>query len=323
MGIWISRRSPEKKKHLKGLLRAAGYFGVLTVLCGYCSVRNARAEMQQQSLQLGRKMAALAGAHHHDVNRLVINGQPMFVGSSISADSPKQVLDRYEQLCKTNPGQPSAGWTELVKENGGKPIESAPEVASSGVMRGGDETEGTVLCFVKGPETKATTREALTAFAETGELGALGQMRYVYSKKSKSGKTLVLTAWTEEKFNLFDMMPENGKDVPGDDFAEMPRVPASQRVLSARAEGKPYGVNVYKTSDAPEKTLAFFDVEMKKQGWFTYDPEMSEIKDGGLGRAYLKDGVVVTLGTVHDQEGNFVSVGLSGVTGEDGKLGNR
>ena len=176
---------------------------------------------------------------------------------------------------------------------------------------------------MKGPRTKPTTSEAFESFMATGELGAFGELRYAYASKSPSGKTLVLTVWTDSAFNLRDMVADDGKDCPGNDFAEVPRVPNSTRVMSARADGMPYGVNVYKTTDAPKQTLEYFDREMKAQGWFTYDPEMTEAEHKGLGRAYMKNAVVITLGTSVQTEGNFIAVGLAGVAADDKKLGRR
>jgi hypothetical protein len=312
----IFARNPQKMKHLRGLCRAFGYLSVTAVVFSAWSVKSARAEMKQQTLTMGRQMIELARASNHDVTPISFNGQKMYLGSSVSEDSPKNILDRYEGLCKSDPGQPAAGWKDIEKQANGK-VENAPELATTGLMRAGDDTEGTVVCFVRGAETKATTAEAFKSFSETGELGALGKLRYAYAKKTRSGRTHVLTAWTEEKFNLVDMMPEEGKDAPGEDFPEMPRVPNSNRALSAHAEGMPYGLNIYKTTDAPSKTLSYYDKEMVSRGFKGFDPEMDEAKEGGMGRTYVKDGVVLTVATRVEPEGNFVALGLAGVSPDE------
>jgi hypothetical protein len=208
------------------------------------------------------------------------------------------------------------------------PDDKKPALAKSGAIRvgGEDGKEGAVMCFVKGEKSKPTTGESFNAFFKTGELGAIGDLRYVYtSRNEKSGKTLVLTAWTDSKFNLLEMIGDPDKDCAGNDFPEIPRVPSSVRTISAHAEGTPYGINVYRTTDKPAETLAFFDREMHAKGWFTYDPEMNEKDHGGLGRAYMKDAVVVTLATSVQPEGNFVAVGLAGVSPNDDprKLGRK
>ncbi len=317
------------------MARVAGYFTVLTIACGVVTVRHARAEYQNQTLRFGRQMLELAKAANHEVTKIEFNGQPVHIGTSVTEDPPEKVLARYEEYCKANKGQlddffdleggkakPGAAKTPAPQKVDGPQDSSA--IAKAGFVRAEDEKDGsgTVVCFVKGPRSKSTTKEAFESFMATGELGAFGELRFAYASKGPSGKTLVLTAWTDSTFNLRDMMPEEGQDAPGEDFPEIPRVPNSTRVMSAKAAGTPYAVNVYKTTDAPAKTLAFFDAEMKARGWFTYDPEMSEPEDKGLGRAYMKNAVVLTVGTSKQEDGNFVALGLAGVAADD-KLGRR
>jgi hypothetical protein len=304
-------------KHVRGMLRVAGYLGITSLVFSAYSVKVARAEMQNTTLTLGREMAQLASPKNHDVTPITLNGQHIYLGSSISDEEPSAVLDRYEGICKADPGQPARGWTEVEKLNGG-PVENAPELGKTGFMRSGDNREGTVLCFVRGENTGATVQESFANFMQTGELGALGKLRYVYARKTANGHTHVLTAWTESKFNFAEMMPEEGKDAPGADFAEVPRVPNGVRALSASAEGLPYGINVYKTPDAPAKTLAFYDDTMVKAGWRGYNPELSEEEHGTQGRAYIKEGVVLTVSTKVQPEGNFVALGVSGIAEDKG-----
>lgn len=280
----MRRWSPRKRRHLRGLARVFFYFTVIGIVSAAFSVRAARAEMKTRTLELGRQMMQLARASNHDVTPVRFNGQQMLLASSTTDDAAKDVLDRYEAHCE----------------------------GSLKVLRSGDDREGTVVCFVKGAETKASLREAFEAFAETGELGYLGKLRFAYARRNPgTGRTLVLTAWTEDTFNLVDMMPAEGKDAPGADFAEVPRVPNATRALSVRAEGLPYGLNVYQTKD--EGTLAFYDVEMTRLGYKGVDPELDEVEVGGRGRAYVRDGVVVTVASHRHEGSNFVMVGLAGV----------
>jgi len=188
--------------------------------------------------------------------------------------------------------------------------------------RGPNDKDGAVVCFVKGPKTKSTSASAFESFMATGELGAFGELRYAYASKGPSGRTLVLTVWTDSQFNLKDMIPAEGQDAPGGDFPEVPRVPNSQRVMSANADGIPYGVNVYKTGASPAATLEYFDREMKRTGWFTYDTEMDEGTDKGLVHAYMKNAVVLTVATSKQENDTFVALGLAGVA-KDESLGRR
>jgi hypothetical protein len=306
--------SAEKKKHLKGLLRAFAYVSVIGAVATGVQLRAARAEVQDRTVMLGREMLQLAEATQHDVSHVSINGQSVFVGSSIGTGTPAEVLDRYEGYCKANAAQVPEAWRALA----GKTDNDSEKAGlfNAGVLRGGDEEEGTVVCFTRSPESKASVIEALTAFGETGELSAIGNLRYVYTKKSELGNTVVLTAWTDSKFNLADLIPEEGKDVPGGDFAEIPRLPDAHRIISTRIEGTPYGVNVYRTTSmAPDKVAKFYDVELTSNGWTALDPELDE-PDRSIGRLYERDGVVLTLATNAKEGATFAALGLAGVGGD-------
>jgi len=322
--LFVRRHSAEKKKHLKGLLRAGGYFVALTAVFGAIQVRSARAEVKNRTVEMGRQMLQLANATQHDVNRINFNGQPMFLGSSLATDSPKSVLDRYEGYCNDNRAQPAESWRELATKPGDKDKkESGTSILNTGIMRSGTDQEGTVVCFTKGAESKASTSEAFKTFAETGELGALGGLRYVYARTTDQGKTLVLTAWTDDKFNLAKLIPEEGKDSGGADFPNLPRPAGTQRVLSAIVEGTPFGVNLYRGGESPEKVVAALDEDMQKRGWWALDPNLAKRTEYDparppVGRLYEKDGVVLTVASARDEYGVMTGFGLAGSTSTDG-----
>jgi hypothetical protein len=314
----ILRTSPKRLKHVKGLLRAGAYVAGLSVLCTAIQIRSAKAEVQDRTLELGRQMITLAQATQHDVNRVLLNGQTMWIGSSLTEDSPKNVLDRYEAHCTANAAQTANEWRDLANK-ADAPVEK--KFLKTGVLRGGNEKEGTITCFTKTGASKPSLTDAVKAFAETGDLGALGAARYVYVRPGSSeGKTVVLTAWTDDKFNILDLMGEEGKDVPGAEFPEIPRVPDSTRVLSARLEGTPFGMNVYRNKEDPKKVAKYFDDALVLQGWTALDPEI-EKKEGSedgpqVGRLYERDNVVLTFASKADpKEGTtFTALGLAGVT---------
>jgi hypothetical protein len=168
------------------------------------------------------------------------------------------------------------------------------------------------------------------AFAETGQLGALGAVRYAYVKQSPSGKSVVVTAWTDDKFNIFDLIPKENEDAPGVDFADIPRPTASNRVLSTRLEGTYFGVNVYRGFGSPKSVAAFYDEEMERRGWEVFDvtsdleakeaaeanhlPPPVEPEGKATGRLYAKGGVVLTLSSGIEEGATFSALGLAGAT---------
>jgi hypothetical protein len=302
-------------------MRVLAYFSFAGVICALFTARHARAEYKDSTLAFGREMLELSQAQNHEVTTIVFNGQKMWLGSSVTTDSPEAVIKRYEAYCASKPTNLDA-FAEADKK------EDVPRLAKSGAIRvgGEDGKEGAVMCFVKGEKSKPTTGESFNTFFKTGELGAIGDLRYVYtSKNEKTGKTLVLTAWTDSKFNLLEMIGDPDKDCAGNDFPEVPRVPNAIRTISAHAEGTPYGINVYRTTDKPTETIAFYDKAMHEKGWFTYDPELNEKDHSTIGRAYMKDGVVLTGASSVQPVGNFIALGLAGVSAQDDpkKLGRR
>jgi hypothetical protein len=191
----------KRAEHTRGMARMFAFFSVLGVMCALTSVRFARAEVLDQSLVIGRQMTELARSSKNEISHVVLNGQSLMFANQLSKDSPEQVLQRYEKLCRDEAAQ----------------HDDAPALLRADTQ---DRNEGSVMCFLKSGASKPTLKEALDAFARTGDMGALGQLRYAYVKKTAQGNTSVLAAWTREKFDLKEMMPEDG-DAPGQDFAEL------------------------------------------------------------------------------------------------------
>lgn len=314
----LEKASIEVRKKRRGLLRAAAYLIALSGVFSLIQIRQARADVGDRTVEIGRQMLTLANASQHDVNKLKLNGQSVFMGSSLAKDSVTDVLDRYNKLCEQSRAQPADEWRALAEKSGTAEVKSGV-VGSAGIVRGGDSDEGAVLCFTKTSTSKPTFTEAIKTFAATGELGALGGVRYVYAHKSPKGNTVVLTAWTDEQFNVNAFMGDETKDCLGDDFQGLPRPPASIRVMSGRVEDTPFGVNVYRSKTAPLELAKIYDEAMIKDGWMALDPELESMDPDNrhhpVGRLYEKDGVVLTVASHIEPDATFTSMGVAGVTG--------
>src|SRR5687768_2413821 len=94
------RRTAAQRKHIAGLVRLLGFTAACGVVCAGLQIRAARAEVANEAMNVGRQMVELAHTLNTDVTAVNLNGQPMYVGSSLSQEAPRAVLDRYEQLCK-------------------------------------------------------------------------------------------------------------------------------------------------------------------------------------------------------------------------------
>lgn len=316
---FFSPPSAEKRKKRRGLLRAAAYLTVLSGVFSLIQIRQARAEVGDRTVEIGRQMMSLANSTQHDVNKLKLNGQSLFIGSSVSKDDVKGVLDRYEALCEKSRAQPVDEWRALAEKSGEESAKKG-NVGAGGIVRSGDDSEGAVICFTKTSASKPTFSEAVHTFAQTGELGALGAVRYVYAHKSAKGNTVVLTAWTDEQFNLKSFMGEKGKDCAGEDFEGLPRPNGSTRVISGRVEDTPFGVNVYRSKNTPTDIANMYDAQLMHDGWVGLDPELEKMEPNDarhpVGRIYEKDGVVLTLASHLEPDSTYTSMGLAGVTGQ-------
>jgi hypothetical protein len=318
------KKATERSKHRKGLIRVFGFMGVVGIACAGVKVGAARAEVGDQSLVIGRQMVTLANSTKNEIHKVSMNGQTMYFASQVSEEPAEKVLGRYEEHCRMNAAQSPTDWKELAAtaEKAQATIGANTEGAakSGGVLRSGDREEGTVMCFVRSSTSKGTMVEALGALEKTGDLGAFGQLRYVYAKRTDHGRTHILAAWTTDKFNVDEMFPpDDDKDAAGHDFKELPRPEGAVRTFSLHLDDAPYGVNIYESSgQSPDQVAKAYDTRLQKEGWFALDLEgpgkrAAENMKGVTGRMYTKDGVMMTV-VSHVEHGKTVTgLGIGGV----------
>ncbi len=314
---WRRQRTTAEASHLRGLARASAYVALLGLTLGALQVRSAHAEVKSQALEIGRQMLQLARASQHDVNKLSLNGQRLWLGTSLTSSDVAEVLDRYAESCATNAAQGPSSWRDLAVASRLASPSKTGLSAGTGTLRAGDSAEGIVVCFTKNDHSLPGLREALTTFAQTGELGALGNLRYVYAKRSESAETVVLTAWTDDAFNLAEIVPAEGTEAHGADFTEFPRPPHARLRLSARVEDSPFGINVYRSHQRPQAIVAFYDAAMAERGWFAVDPEPHLHASKGApecARLYERNGVVLTVASSAHDGSTLTGLGLAGVT---------
>jgi hypothetical protein len=305
--------------HRHGMLRVLAFSLVLTFVCAGLRMRFARAEVIDNGIVVGRQMAELVNAAHGDVNQLSLNGQSVMVASQLTKDSPEAVLGRYEQLCREHAAHSFEEWRALLSSAEADSSDLAPstDMPPTGILRGGTREEGTVMCFVRSAQSKPTLRESLDVFVQTGEMAALGQLRYAYAKRTPNGRTHVLAAWTSEKFNLKEMVPETG-DAPGQDFEALARPAESRRIFSIRIVGAPYGVNVYE-SDVPPAVLGdAYDAALLREGWFAVNVDVDSKRAtpslaGATARVYEKDGVLMSVVSHLEKQKTITAFGIAGI----------
>ena len=296
--------APRREWRIKKLARLAVYCFVVSAGIGLVAARSVYGDVTRSALSIGHELGKMDDAGQK--RPLRINGEAIYVGA-VTVDTPlAEVLDRAEAGCKKR----SAG---AVRE-----LDTMPEAlrdhlpqggAAAGVLRENQEGRGVVACLVRdegqpGLGLKDLTAR-LSAMAASGDLAEIGRLRYVFAEKTPSGRTRVVSAWTEGSFNLYAILPKAGGDAPGSDVADAPRPPQSQRILSADIEGVPYGVRLYDTPASPAEVVATYDREMAGRGW---EPAFGVAGSGPDQRAYTRPGADLMVITGKDGERTVVSV---------------
>jgi hypothetical protein len=129
------------------------------------------------------------------------------------------------------------------------------------------EHDGLVACIdTERPLTFDELSARLRTFGETGDLAALGGFRYAFARRDGS-QTTVVTLWTDESAKLFDLFPETG-DAPGRDPPDVPRPPASRRLLSGVEHGLPYSLTLYQVEQLAEGDVEdWYETALVEAGW--------------------------------------------------------
>jgi hypothetical protein len=320
--VWAWRKqrgySTESGRRFKGLMRLGAY----ALFAGACitgfTLHQAKADVAKSSMSFGRELAPLMADMDGDAHHMKVNGQDLFMNVAETDLSISAVLDRYEAHCRANKGALGSLWKDIPKLQGDVEKDKAlGDAGRWGVVRREDRREGVIMCLVKGNGTPPTFSEAAQAFVQTKDLGALGKLRYAYVKRSSNGKGhRVLTVWTEDSFNFDKLVPADGSEPGGSDPQGIPRPPEATRLLSANIESTPFGVYVYRAKQTPEAVGQFYDKLFYDQGWLVFSPEV----EGGTTKGFFKDGVVVTMGAVRDEDGStLVSLGTSSATPDEAK----
>jgi hypothetical protein len=239
-------------------------FGGLTLAAS----RSVYADVQEIGLDVGHQLAKLedltGGAY-----RIRVNGADLHRASARTAQSTAQVLDRYEAVCRENPGAIGRAMTDIPGALADRiDREAGPKVRTS-VLRGGSDGRGMVVCFVDGPNDEpAPFIERMRALADTGDLSKLGHFRYVFAEPSKGphGGTHVITFWSDGELNLKKMFPASG-DAPGTDSVLAPRPAGSRRTLAASVEGYPASVRIYESLATRESIERMYDETLRANGF--------------------------------------------------------
>jgi hypothetical protein len=280
------------------------YLMVVALVTAGLAARSAKGSVSEQAMATGRQLAKL-GEFTKAPERLLLNGQAMNMASAMTDLSLGQVLDRFEAICKED-GVVPRDLREVKSLLDDPTLAKEAQRLNYGVLRTQDKEEGFVACTVANPANgNRRFWDAVGAFSESWDVAELGHLRYAYVRRAKSGRTHVLTAWTDGPFKLAAMVaPADGVDAPGTDSQNVPRPPSSIRYLSASAEGLPHGIRIYESTATAKEILTGYEQQLETKG-FTRAP-LGE--DAPTARYFTKNGVDVLLAA--EQNGDHAYVTL-------------
>jgi hypothetical protein len=310
----------QRLRRLKGLApkiaRLSAFVTVLWVLCIGVMVWQARADMNESLMDFGVQMMQYAGAERQDAPRtLLLNGQEMRFSTAHTTHGVDAVLDFYEGKCAEHSTRMHEQFAELAQRRGG----SIPEGSTSsldGIMRHEDGDRGFVACLDTGGERieLAELTRRLEAFQESGDLSAIGHLRYAYANRPPGRERTHLVAfWTEGPLNIREMFPTQG-DAPGADLRDVPRPAGSRRILHAWEEGHPESMLVYgECSRRKEGLLRSYRQVLPEHGWtvFANAAMQREQPDGSRFLVAEKNERMITLVFTEDDEGRGVTTVLT------------
>ena len=201
-GRWVVARS-------LATLRVSVYVATLSAVIAFIGLKSVHDSTGEAMLSVGRQLAQfedLTGTSY----RVRLNGEPVNVASTLTDAPIPEILDRLERSCLDQTLLP------------------AEQARSTGVLRRQSDHEGLVACIVRDERAALTLGQRLARFGETLDLGDVGRLRYVYAKKTRGGRTHVLTAWTDGAFRLGALISDGRVDAAGSDTPQGAR-PAARR----------------------------------------------------------------------------------------------
>lgn len=298
---------PRKEWRLRKIARLLAYSAVVSLGIGLVAARSVYGDMRSSALSLGHELGKLGDVGTKRPLRL--NGEPIYIVSATEDASVAEVLDQTEARCKAGSAGMAAELEHLSESLKEQLPAGVTESRAAGILRESNGDSGVVACLIRDDGQPAGGLQRLlgnlNAMMKSGDLGAVGRLRYVFAEKTKSGRTHVVAAWTEGPFNLYAFLPGAGKDTPGTDPVQAPRPPRAQRILSADVEGVPYGVRIYDSASTPAEVVGVYDREMAGLGW---EPAYGVPGDGPEQRAFTRPGADLLVITSADGARTVVSV---------------
>jgi hypothetical protein len=251
---------------VRGVARLVGYASVALLLLSAALARASYESLSDGQLRVGQQLDS-AGGLLSAPRTVSINGAIVNLTVALTDQSPEEVLDRYEAICESHPELSSRAMSDIAwalrgARPGGLPVAKLPR----GVLRSEAHGDGALTCFAGDrPFSLGELPAHIRAFEASGDLSAIGHLRYVFAKKVGAG-SFVRTVWSDGPVNLARMFPAAG-DADGFDSSLVPRPFESRRVLSASSSQLPDTIHVYETRETEDAVRGYYAREMSARGW--------------------------------------------------------
>lgn len=248
-----------------GWLRLALYFAVIVALSGWWMARQVSAELSERALSIGRTVESwrdpAAGT-----STIRLNGARLTITSVSSEDEVTPILDRFTRMCARNSGGIHEELHSLIARGAKIPEHVADRFGVFRAQHG--ERQGTAACFAREADGGMSNLLArVEKLVETGDLAALGQLRYVFAhRREGSSTTHVLTVISHEAMAIEQIFPAQG-DAPGSDLVPGVRPERSRRLISAELEGTHQHAAIYEAEVSAEVALEAYDRALPVRGY--------------------------------------------------------
>ena len=232
--------------------------------------------------------------------RIEVNGATLAV-QAVHVPLPRSVVEtRVEAACDDHAEDVPAMVARLASGDAAAHGEGGhPGV---GLLRDRRKATTSIACFATGAAVDERGLAArLGEVVRTGDLAALGELRYAVIKDGDGGGAFVTVARSEGPVRLNDMFPATG-DAPGRDPGVAPRPEGARRVLNVGARGAKYSIHAYESAHAPAAAIARYRASLRG----TALTEVPAADDRSLG--LLGPGVDVVVGAEPHGAGSVVSV---------------
>ena len=245
-------------RQVAGIMRAATLLVVLLGITSTLWLKTAEARFGEMLEGFGAALPQQLGASRLNSapRSLVVNGLNLRLVTATTTESVRAVLDRIEARCRARGGIAAP-----------EHFRSALPSVMSGAFRNDTERGGVLACIDSGrPIALAEVADRLRAVSTTGDLEALGQLRYVLARRHE-GKTTLLILWTEGPLPILRAFSQDG-DAPGHDPAGIPRPQGSRRILSGSEMGMPYALTVYAVPHGDlNQLLEWYRATLRARSW--------------------------------------------------------